>query len=51
MLDETSREEFTEVEWSEKQQALRDTEGLPAPLGSVDVRYQEGCRTPRPRSS
>lgn len=42
MLDETSRQEFTEEEWAEKQQAVRDAEGSPAPLGSVDVRFQEG---------
>lgn len=37
MLDETSQQEFTEEEWAEKQQALRDAVGLPARLESITI--------------
>ena len=41
MLEEESRQEFTEGEWAEKQQALREVNGAPAPLESVTVDLEE----------
>lgn len=40
MLDEESRQEFTEEEWAEKQQILTDTTGF-APLEGVTVEQEE----------
>ena len=37
MLLESTQQNFTEGEWAEKQQTLRDAEGTPAPLESVNV--------------
>ncbi len=42
MLDEESQQEFTEEEWAEKQQALRDADGPLSPLQSVSVDLPEG---------
>ena len=42
MLGETSQEEFTEEEWIEKQQAIRESEGASSPLESVTVERDEG---------
>ncbi len=42
MLDEGSQQEFTEEEWAEKQQALRDADGPLSPLQSVSVDLPEG---------
>lgn len=41
MLDESSQREFTEQEWTQKQQALRDAQGTPAPLEFVSVQPNE----------
>ncbi len=41
MLSESSQQEFTEEEWAEKQQAIRDANGTPAPLESVTVELEE----------
>ena len=41
MLDEESRQEFTEEEWAGKQQTLADEGGPPAPLESVGVEQEE----------
>jgi methionine-rich copper-binding protein CopC len=41
MLSEGDREEFTEEEWAEAQQALRDRDGAPPPLESVAVEPDE----------
>lgn len=41
MLDEDSRQEFTEEEWSEKQQILMGSTGIPPPLESVGVEQEE----------
>ena len=41
MLEEGSQQEFTEGEWAEKQQALREVDGVPAPLESVTVDLEE----------
>jgi hypothetical protein len=37
MLDESSQQEFTEGEWAEKMQAIRDADGPPPPLADVIV--------------
>lgn len=42
MLDEGSQRQFTEEEWAEKQQALRDADGPLSPLQSVSVDLPEG---------
>ncbi len=42
MLEEESQQEFTEEEWVEKQQALKEVNGTPAPLESVTVDLKEG---------
>ncbi len=42
MLEEESQQEFTEEEWVEKQQALKEVNGTPAPLESVTVDLEEG---------
>ncbi len=42
MLDEESQQQFTEEEWVEKQQDLRDAEGPLSPLQSVSVDLPEG---------
>ncbi len=42
MLGEESRQEFTEEEWAEKQQVVRDANGTPAALESVAVELEEG---------
>ncbi len=41
MLDESSQQQFTEEEWAQKQQALIDVNGLPAPLDGVTVDQNE----------
>ncbi len=42
MLEEESQQEFTEEEWVEKQQVLRDADGPLSPLQSVSVDLPEG---------
>ncbi len=42
MLDEESQQEFTEEEWAEKQQALKEVNGTLSPLQSVSVDLPEG---------
>ena len=42
MLGEESQRQFTEEEWVEKQQALQEANGIPAPLQSVSVDRPEG---------
>jgi hypothetical protein len=42
MLDEESQQQFTEEEWVEKQQALREVNGPLSPLQSVSVDLPEG---------
>ncbi len=41
MLEESYQQNFTEAEWAEAQQIMREAEGPPAPLESVSVEQNE----------